>query len=149
MSLEGVVVKVTCNTTRVGETKLTIRSIGADDFVYLNYSSGSANAPGLNIEPDEPDEPFETDGNSADKVSFEPWNNGSTSLYEVTQAAKVYAEGQTIVIESPVEQSAVVCDIAGRGQTVNLMEGRNEIPVNSSGIYIVRIREKTVKLLLK
>ena len=74
---------------------------------------------------------------------------GITSVNEPAMNSKVYADGQMIIIESPVEQSAIICDIAGHAQRVNLQTGRNEIPVNSSGIYIVRIREKTTKLVLK
>ena len=68
---------------------------------------------------------------------------------ELVTDAKIYAEGQNIIIESAVEQSAVICDVAGHARTVNLMAGLNEIPVNSSGLYIVRLREKSAKLLIK
>jgi hypothetical protein len=72
----------------------------------------------------------------------------NTLVNEMLMNTKVYAEGLNIVIESPAEQSAVISDIAGRARKVNLQAGRNEIPVNASGIYIVRIREKTTKLML-
>ena len=72
-----------------------------------------------------------------------------TGVDEIVSEAKIYAEGQNIVIESPVEQSAVISDVAGRAWTVNLQVGRNEIPVNASGIFIVRVREKTAKLMLR
>lgn len=64
-------------------------------------------------------------------------------------SSRVYANGLNIIIESPVEQSAIICDVAGHSRRVDLQAGRNEIPVNASGIYIVRIREKTTKLMLK
>ena len=152
MALEGVEVTVTCNTTKVGETKLTIRSINAYDYVYLHYSSGSANAPEVNIELDETDgmdAPAEIDGNSVDRDSLEAWNNALTRLDELTQQVKIYAEGQNIIIESPVEQSAIVSDVAGHARSINLQAGCNEIPVNSGGLYIVRIREKATKLMIK
>ena len=63
--------------------------------------------------------------------------------------SKVYANGLNIIIESPIEQSAIISDISGHAQRVNLQAGHNEIPVNASGIYIVGIREKITKLLLK
>lgn len=77
--------------------------------------------------------------------------NGSNtaSVNELAMSSKVYAEGLSIIIESPVEQKAVISDIAGHVREVNLQAGRNEIPVNSSGIYFVRIREKSTKLMLK
>ena len=75
--------------------------------------------------------------------------HGTTDLNELTMDSKVYAKGLNIIIESPVEQSAIISDISGHAQRVNLQAGHNEIPVNASGIYIVGIREKTTKLLLK
>ena len=75
--------------------------------------------------------------------------NGTTDVNELAMDSKVYANGLNIIIESPIEQSAIISDISGHAQRVNLQAGRNEIPVNASGIYIVGIREKTTKLLLK
>ena len=63
--------------------------------------------------------------------------------------SKIYAEGLNIIIETPIEQKALLSDIAGHVRDVDLQAGRNEIPVNASGVYIVRIREKTAKLMLK
>ncbi len=75
--------------------------------------------------------------------------NMTTDVDELAMASKVYAEGQVIIIESPVEQEAIVSDLSGRAQRVNLQTGRNEIPVNASGVYIVRIKDKTTKLMLR
>ena len=75
--------------------------------------------------------------------------NHSTDVHEMSMNSKVYAEGQNIIIESPVEQSALICDAIGRARSVKLQIGRNEIPVNAGGLYIVRVREKSVKLMLK
>ena len=81
-------------------------------------------------------------------VMYAP-NTSNTDVNELAMDVKVFAEGQNIIIESPVEQSAIISDISGRARSVNLQAGHNEIPVNASGIYIVRIREKTTKLMLK
>ena len=75
--------------------------------------------------------------------------NGITGMSELAMESKIYAEGQNIIIESPVEQSAIICDVSGHGRRVNLHAGHNEIPVNASGFYIVRIREKSTKLMIK
>lgn len=75
--------------------------------------------------------------------------NGTTDVNELAMDSKVYANGLNIIIESPIEQSAIISDISGHAQRVNLQAGHNEIPVNASGIYIVGIREKTTKLMLK
>lgn len=68
---------------------------------------------------------------------------------EMLMNIKVYTEGHNIIIEIPEAENAIISDIAGHAKTVNLQAGRNEIPVNASGIYIVRIREKTTKLMIK
>ena len=87
-------------------------------------------------------------GNGNDDVLMAP-SNSSTSVSELEMNSKVYTDRLNIIIESPVEQKAVISDIAGHIKEVNLQAGRNEIPVNASGIYIVRIREKSTKLMLK
>jgi hypothetical protein len=79
----------------------------------------------------------------------EAFVNPTTDVNELAMSSKIYAEGQSIIIESPLEQSAIICDISGRARNINLQAGRNEIPVSASGIYIVRIREKTAKLMIK
>ena len=76
-------------------------------------------------------------------------SNTMTDVNELVTNSKVYTDGQIIVIESPVDQSAIISDISGHSQRVNLQSGHNEIPVNSSGIYIVRIRDKATKLILR
>lgn len=88
--------------------------------------------------------------NMGNDLSF--MQNGTsvnTIVDELSMSSRVYANGLNIIIESPVEQSAIICDVAGHSRRVDLQAGRNEIPVNASGIYIVRIREKTTKLMLK
>lgn len=89
----------------------------------------------------------ENEGN--DLMNAQNGSSINTLVNEMLMNAKVYAEGQNIIIESPVEQSAIISDISGRAKTVNLQAGHNEIPINTCGIYIVRIREKTTKLMLK
>lgn len=73
----------------------------------------------------------------------------TSSVNELAMNSRIYAEGHSIIIESSVGQEAIISDISGRAQRVNLQAGHNEIPVNASGVYIVRIREKTAKLMIK
>lgn len=73
----------------------------------------------------------------------------TSSVNELAMNSRIYAEGHSIIIDSPVGQEAIISDISGRAQRVNLQAGHNEIPVNASGVYIVRIREKTAKLMIK
>ena len=135
-------------------------------IVYLKLDNGYGNmANGYTLPEDESQEEFTEEHvattSSADdhpsideeemvkdiKISAD--NYSTVNLDEIAADVKIYAEGQVIVIESAVEQNAVICDVAGRGRTVSLMVGRNEIPVNAGGLYIVRVRDKAAKLLLK
>ena len=90
---------------------------------------------------------YDNDGN--DLMITQSGSSINTLVDEMLMNIKVYAEGQNIIIDCPVEQSAIISDISGHAWRVNLQAGRNEIPVNASGIFIVRIREKTTKLMLK
>ena len=89
----------------------------------------------------------ETEGDDEPTTNNAPY--GTANMHELSMNSKVYADRLNIVIESPVEQSAIISDVSGRAWRVNLHAGRNEAPVNASGIYMVRIREKTTKLILK
>ena len=96
----------------------------------------------------------ESDGNDyaegQNSIESEMTQNAmTTGVDEMASNSRIYAEGQVIIIESAVAQNAVISDISGHARSVSLQEGRNEIPVNASGIYIVRMREKTAKLMLK
>jgi len=92
---------------------------------------------------------FNYDNEGNDLMITQNESSINTLVNEMLTNTKVYAEGLSIIIESPVEQKALISDIAGHVREVNLQAGRNEVPVNSSGIYFVRIREKTTKLMLK
>jgi len=107
-----------------------------------------------------PDEE-ETDGEPLDIIISEEHEasaialgNSSTgveemAIGELSRDVKIYAEGQDIVIETPVEQSAIVSDIAGHARRVNLQAGRNVIPAGGNGVHIVRVGEKSAKLMLR
>lgn len=135
-------VTVTYHPDYVGEQDavLTIKLSGGSAKPFIMPLHGTAtsqlNAPS-----------FDNDGN--DLMITQSGSSINTLVDEMLMNIKVYAEGQNIIIESPVEQSAIISDIAGHAWRVNLQVGHNEIPVNASGIFIVRIREKTTKLMLK
>ena len=73
----------------------------------------------------------------------------NTDVKELSVNINIFAEDQSIIIESDTEHLALISDLAGHVQHVKLQAGRNEIPVNSSGMYIVRVGEKTAKLMLR
>ncbi len=75
--------------------------------------------------------------------------NIATGLSELARDVKIYAVGRDIVIETPVEQSSIVSDIAGHARRVNLQAGRNVIPAGGNGVHIVRVGEKSAKLMLR
>ena len=162
----GVTVTVTYTPTSVGThtAKITISSGDVDSKTVNLTGKGVNNSGGITQElesfkitdfdvvsrfvPDDAMNIKPGSGRGEDDIMMAP-NNSTTDVNELAMNSKVYAEGLNIIIESPMGQSAVISDISGRARSVNLQAGRNEIPVNASGIYIVRIREKTTKLMLK
>lgn len=143
-----VTVKCTANATQPSCTGKIIITGGEapSKTVRLSYNP-SGNDPvqiGL-VEPEsEGDDEF-INGELQEMMS------GSTTRVNemLMKDVRIFAEGQSIIIESPIEQRAMISDISGRAQTVDLQAGRNVIPVNSSGVFIVKIKEKTTKLMLK
>lgn len=135
-------VTVTYHPDYVGEhdAVLTIKLSGGSAKPFIMPLHGTAtsqlNAPS-----------FDNDGN--DLMITQSGSSINTLVDEMLMNIKVYAEGQSIIIECPEADNAIISDIAGHAWRVNLQAGRNEIPVNASGIYIVRIREKITKLMLK
>ena len=125
------------------EAILTISLIGGNAKTAVIRLHGTAT--GLLSSANNNDETF----NTHEFMNTPTGLYGTTDAKELTMDSRVYANGLNIIIESPIKQSVVICDISGHARQVNLQVGRNEIPVNSSGIYIVRIREKTTKLMLK
>lgn len=129
--------------------KLTGKGIsngGITPYVLDNVTITNMVVNGLNV--NDFINPRDNGGNGNGDVVMAP-SNPATDVNELMMNAKVCAEGQTIIIESPMEQSAMISDIAGHALSVELQAGHNEIPVNASGVFIVRIREKTTKLILK
>ena len=126
---------------------ITISGGGAPSkTVSVTYAKGIEPQAGL-VEPED-----EGDGGNDEFPNIglqEAFGSPTADVNELEINSKIYADRLNIIIESPVEQKAVISDIAGHIREVNLQAGRNEIPVNASGIYIVRIREKSTKLMLK
>lgn len=145
----GKTVTVTCNPKAAtsAEAKVKISGGGASPkYVTLKYTKGGV----VSISSVEPEGGNEGSNNEFTNVgSLDVMTEGTTDVNELAMNSKIYAEGLNIIIETPIEQKALISDIAGHAWKVNLQAGRNEIPVNASGVYIVRIREKTAKLMLK
>lgn len=78
-----------------------------------------------------------------------PTTDIDEKMDEMLMDVRIFAEDRTIIIESPVQQNAVINSLSGRGKTVRLQVGRNEIPVDASGIHVVRVGDKSVKLMLR
>lgn len=149
----GVYVNVTCNpTSTLQKATARVEILHANKVVatvYLYYVKGGMVEIGSVPMPEDEDAAEENVEETAVENSQEVWGNAVTGVEELSMSARVYADGQNIVIESPVEQSAIISDISGRAQRVNLMAGINVIPASTSGIHIVRVGEKTVKVMLR
>lgn len=150
---DGKQVKVTCNPKNATSAEATLKissPYASTKYVTLKYSRGSSGGGEVQVSAVQPEGGDEDTNNEfTNGGSLDVMNGFTTEVNELAMNSKVYAEGLNIIIESPVEQNAIISDISGRARSVNLQAGRNEIPVNASGIYIVRIREKTTKLMLK
>ncbi len=142
----GATVTVKCNaasTLQRATATITISGGGASPkTVSLSYDKGGVEPMAGLIEPDGED----VNENSTNTQVF---GNYATNVNELARDVKIYAEGQDIVIETPVEQSAIVSDIAGHARRVNLQAGRNVIPAGGNGVHIVRVGEKSAKLMLR
>lgn len=151
--VSNIEVKVTCNPKNASsaEAKLKISSpYASTKYVTLKYSRGSSGGGETQICSVEPDDEQEDEVKTGEfEVTNLAFGASTSDVDELSMSSKIYADGQNIVIESPEEQNALISDLAGRARNVSLQVGRNEIPVNASGIYIVRIREKTTKLIIK
>lgn len=127
--------------------QIVISGGGADPkTVYLSYVKGQ-DVRVREVKPE--DEPGDVIYGGELEAATETWGNSITAVDELTANVNIFAEGQEIIIDTPEEQNATISDLAGRARNVKLQAGRNVIPVNESGIYIVRIREKTTKLMLR
>lgn len=150
----GVNVSVLCNApSTLSSASAQVKISGGDavtKYVDLYYNQNQPQA--INsVQPGTQDESGNDNSNNefTNGVMLEMTGPLTTDVNELLMSAKVYAEGLNIIIETPIEQKALISDIAGHVREVNLKAGRNEIPVNANGVFIVRIREKTTKLMLK
>lgn len=138
-----------------------------DKLVHLSYTKSGSNSttssdddvqesPGVECEetPDvEVQEATPSDDleETPDEPSQQEWGVpvNTAGLDEMMMDVRIFAEGQNIIIESSTQQSAIISDLTGRARSVNLQVGRNEIPVNSSGVYVVRVGKESKKLMLR
>ena len=128
--------------------------LGTQNSTFIRISGGGAESidvplTGTCIEPI-PIPPL-TDGDDSDTHETTP-EAGDMSTIGVntwSQSVNIFAQGQDIIIDSPTEQSATICDIVGHSRSVNLEAGRNVIPAGATGIHIVRVGNHTAKLLIR
>ena len=76
-------------------------------------------------------------------------NTTSVDEWSVANGMHIYAEGMNVIIESPTAQTVTISDIAGRSKRVNVIAGRNMVPVNHAGVYLVSDGKNVAKLILK
>ena len=136
-------------------------------LVYLSYNGQGYEAPSVDfiVLEDENQEKF-TEEQEAGASSAEDYtavdedgmqqddkiltmDYPTTGLDEMLSDVRIFAENQTIVIDSPISHNAIISDLTGRSRNVSLQVGRNEIPVNANGIHIVRVGDKSKKLMIR
>lgn len=147
---KGVTVCVACvpkNASRAS-AEITITGGGADPkTVYLSYTKNE-DVMVCSIE-----QPIEMTEGNQDICTIEPSMetdcNIVSSVYEMSSKLDVYAEGRSIIIETNEPEEAFISDISGRVQHVKLQTGHNVIPVDATGIHIVKVGENVAKLMLR
>lgn len=147
----GVPVSVICvpKNARRATAEITITGGGSKSpkTVYLSYTKNE-DVMICSIE-----QPIEmTDGNQENctiEPSMEIDCNLVSSVYEMSSKFDVYAEGRNIIIETSVPEEAFISDISGRVKRVKLQTGHNVIPVDATGIHLVRVGENVAKLMLR
>ena len=90
-----------------------------------------------------------TDCQTVNLDSFTIPVSGTTAVGELSAAIRIYADGQDIIIESPVAQQVVISDAAGHSWREKVIAGRNVIHTPGQGIYMVNASGQTAKLMLK
>lgn len=76
-------------------------------------------------------------------------NNATTSVKDIVSDLRIYTDGYNIIVETSVAQRVVISDVAGRSFSVDVPEGRTEIPARNSGVVVVNAGDKTAKLMIK
>ena len=144
-ALLGATVRVTYKPLYVGTQNSTFIRISGGGAEKQDIAlTGTCIESGSLLTPSFDEEDANTNG-----LSAESWGNATTDVNELSLGVKIFAQGHDIIIDSPVDQSAMVGDIAGHARRVNLKAGRNVIPGLTSGVHIVRVGGTTAKLLLK
>lgn len=62
---------------------------------------------------------------------------------------KVYSHNGDLIIKSPKKQMAIIMELNGTSQVIELKEGENIIPMRYNNIYIVKIGEISKKVIVK
>ena len=77
-------------------------------------------------------------------------NNGqATSVNDINEGLRIYADGHDIIVESPVSQRVTISDISGRSRSIQVNAGRNVIPTNTTGTLVVTAGGKAAKIMVK
>lgn len=92
---------------------------------------------------------FAGEDSDANMAAPEAGDISTTGVNQWSQNVNIVAQGHDIIIDSPIDQSATICDINGHARSVSLKAGRNVIPASATGIHIVRVGNATAKLFIK
>lgn len=87
-------------------------------------------------------------------IRFDSFNirvlaEGMSSVNDIKDDLRIFADGRDIIIETSVSQRVVISDVAGHAYSVDVPQGRTIIPAQTTGMMIVTAGDKTAKLLIK
>ncbi len=143
-ALFGVEVKVTYTPQAVGTNNSTIVRVsggGAKSVVVPLTGTCIERIPFTPL--------FAGEDSDANMAAPEAGDISTTGVNQWSQNVNIVAQGQDIIIDSPIDQSATICDINGHSRSVSLKAGRNVIPTRATGVHIVRVGNATAKLFIK
>ncbi|MBR5844180.1 MAG: leucine-rich repeat protein [Bacteroidaceae bacterium] len=75
--------------------------------------------------------------------------NAVSGVANVKDTTRIYAIGDRIVVDSHVAQEAHISSVDGIVKSVALQPGRNEIPMNQQGVYVVAVESVVKKVVIK
>ena len=90
-----------------------------------------------------------TDGQPVYLDAFTIGVNATTSVNNLYSTCRIFGQGYNIIIETQMDTTVTISDIAGRSQLFKVRAGRTVIPMGNAGVYIVTASNQTVKLMLK
>ena len=74
---------------------------------------------------------------------------GTTAISNVNADVKLQVVGNKAIVYSPVENTLSIVSVNGTVRRISVPAGRSEVYLDDTGVYILKIGDKTVKAIIK